>query len=256
LEYFWNNWGRTMPELLFIVCGSATSWLINNVIKNRGGLHNRVTRQLPLGPFPLAECEEYLKSRNIVYTRYQVVELYSVLGGIPNYLDYVEAGLTPAQNVDRLFFAENAPLKGEYEELYASLFKKPAGHKEVIEAIGIGRRSGMTRKELEEASGRGPGGGLTRILEELEQCGFIRKYRDFTKKKTGYHYQLMDFFSLFHIRFIRDNVSNDEHYFQNLRYQGGGNAWAGLAFEHICLAHVAQIKQALGISGVSSDVTS
>ena len=75
LEHFWNSWCSAREDVLLIICASATSWIINKVIKDRGGLHNRVNTQIYLMPFTLKECEEYLLSRNIRINRYQISDI-------------------------------------------------------------------------------------------------------------------------------------------------------------------------------------
>ena len=57
LEYFWNSFASARKDVLLIICGSATSWIINKVLKNHGGLHNRVTYRIHLQPFTLYEYE-------------------------------------------------------------------------------------------------------------------------------------------------------------------------------------------------------
>jgi AAA+ ATPase superfamily predicted ATPase len=254
LEHFWNSWGATQPELFLIVCGSATSWMIENIIHDRGGLHNRVTRRLLVEPFQLGECEKYFSEMNVVMNRMQIAETYMICGGIPYYIDYFEQGLSSSQNIDQMFFAKDAPLASEFQNLYASLFRRPEAHLRVVEALGK-RGMGLTQKELLLEPGITSGGTLSKVLTELEQCGFIRKYRDFTQKRRGHYYQLTDFFTLFYIKHIRENYKQDEHYWQNQSRKGGQLAWNGLAFERVCIAHIAQIKQRLGITGVSTDVS-
>jgi AAA+ ATPase superfamily predicted ATPase len=254
LEYFWNSWASSRPELLLVVCGSATSWIIENIIKNHGGLHNRVTRRLSLEPFTLCDCEAYFKAMGAQISRMQIAEIYMVLGGVPFYLDYYDTGLSPAQNVDALFFAANAPLAEEFDELYASLFKRPEIHLRIVTALGS-HANGLTQKELLKATHLVSGGTVTKALRELEQCGFIHRYRGFSGRKSGNYYQLTDFFTFFYLKHVKDNLSNDDHYWQNLSRKGGHHAWNGLAFERVCMAHVEQIKKRLGISGVSSETS-
>ncbi|MDR0875209.1 MAG: ATP-binding protein [Clostridiales Family XIII bacterium] len=254
LDYFWNSFGSARADLLLVICGSATSWIIDNIIKDRGGLHNRVTRQLWIEPFSLRECEQFYKEKNIELSRIQIAELFMIFGGIPYYMDYIEKGLSPEQNIDRIFFKKGAPLANEFSNLYAALFKNPDNHLKVIETLGkIG--SGMTQKELFAEMKVNTGGRMTKVLEELEQCGFVRSYQDFTKKKNGRYYQLLDFYTLFYLKHIKGRVSPDGKYWQNQSRQGGWHAWNGLAFERVCVAHVEQIKNRLGISGVSADIS-
>ena len=252
LEHFWNGWASARDDVLLIVCGSATSWIINKVIKDKGGLHNRVTGRISLHPFTLKECEDYVASRGIVMTRYQIVEMYMVLGGIPFYWKHLEPDLSADQNVDDLFFARSNKLEGEFDELYASLFRKPEPYLNIVMALGR-RKSGLSRDELVAQTGRGSCGNLTRHLRELEECGFIRKSLAFGKKAKGALYQLIDNFTLFHLAFAGENKSNDRCFWSGSSDSQFRVVWEGLAFERLCLQHVREIKIALGISGVVSN---
>jgi len=254
LDHFWNTFVSAREDLLLVICGSATSWIIDNVINDRGGLHNRVTRQLWVGPFSLGECERFYREKGVDLNRIQMAELYMVFGGIPFYMDYAEKGLSPEQIVDKMFFAGHAPLANEFSNLYAALFKNSDKHIRVIEILGkVG--AGMTQKELYAELKTKPSGSLTKVLKELEQCGFIRRYRDFTKKKNGQYYQLVDFFSLFYLKHMKPITESDAKYWQNQGRKGGRNAWTGFAFERVCAAHIAQIKQKLGILGVRTEIS-
>jgi AAA+ ATPase superfamily predicted ATPase len=252
LERFWNTFLSTRQDMVLVVCGSATSWIIDNVINNQGGLHNRVTRELWLEPFDLGECETYYREMGLILTKIQVVQLYMVFGGVPFYMDHVQKGLSVEQVIDKMFFAKHAPLANEYQNLYRSLFKNPEKHIAIVEALGK-TQGGMTQKEIIEQIKAKPGGIITKALVELEQCGFIRCYRDFNKKKRDRYYQLTDFYTLFYLKHIRGLAEPDERYWQNMSRKGAANAWSGYAFERVCVAHLGQIKQKLGISGVSTE---
>jgi DNA-binding MarR family transcriptional regulator len=254
LDHFWNTFVSAREDLLLVICGSATSWIVDNVINDRGGLHNRVTKQLWVGPFSLGECERFYREKGIDLNRIQMAELYMVFGGIPFYMDYAEKGLSPEQIVDKMFFARHAPLANEFANLYAALFKNSGKHIRVVEILGkVG--AGMTQKELYDVLKTKPSGSLTKVLKELEQCGFIRRYRDFTKKKNCQYYQLVDFFSLFYLKHMKSMAEPDVKYWQNQGRGGSRNAWAGFAFERVCAAHILQIKQKLGIAGVSTEIS-
>ncbi len=252
LEHFWNGWASARDDVLLIVCGSATSWIINKVIKDKGGLHNRVTGRISLCPFTLRECEDYVASRGIVMTRYQIAEMYMVLGGIPFYWKHLEPDLSADQNVDDLFFARANKLEGEFDELYASLFRKPEPYLNIVTALGR-RKSGLSRDELVAQTGMSSCGNLTRHLRELEECGFIRKSLAFGKKAKGALYQLIDNFTLFHLAFAGENKSRDRCFWSGSSDSQFRVVWEGLAFERLCLQHVREIKSALGISGVVSN---
>lgn len=249
LEHFWNAWASARKDILLIVCGSATSWVLNNVVHSRGGLHGRVTERIRLMPFSLSECREYAVSRGLEMTDFQIAELYMVLGGIPYYWKYLDRSLSPAANIDEMFFAESDKLEREFQELYSSLFKKKDAYMRIVSALGT-KRAGLDRGEISTAAKVTDSGTLTKYLDELEQCGFIRRYVLPGRKKKGAVFQLMDNFTLFHFRFIADNPMHDRHRWTSSIGTPAYAAWEGLAFERLCLWHVEEIKRALQIGGV------
>ncbi len=253
LEHFWNGWASMRRDILLVVCGSATSWIATKLLKDKGGLHNRITRRIRLAPFTLAECERFAEAMGLALTRRQVLEYYMALGGIPFYWGFLGKGLSLDQNMDKLFFADGADLEDEFEQLYASLFKHPEGHVSVVSALA-GKKLGLSRGELLDATGLRNNGGFTKVLADLCACGFARAYHPPGKKRRDAVYQLIDNFTLFHFAFLRGGGSS-----AGWAASGSGgvrNAWQGLAFERVCLEHLPQIKRALGISGVRTEAFS
>lgn len=251
LDHFWNSWASARRDILLIVCGSATSWIIEHIVMNYGGLHNRLTRQIYLRPFCLRECEELCSSEKLGFTRRQVLEAYMALGGIPYYWSYMRRGESLAQNFDRMFFSDRGELTGEFEALYASLFRNPHPHLAIIHALA-GKKAGMSRAEILNALGVDDNITFTKAMRELEQCDFIRRFTVIGKRSKGAMYQLIDNFTLFYYQFMRENVNGDEHFWTNHYQASTHHVWAGLAFERACLLHLPQIKKALGFSAVIS----
>lgn len=255
LEFFWNTFASARKDVLLIICGSATSWIINKVLKNHGGLHNRVNLRISLQPFTLHECELYAKTKGIRATRYDLLEYYMVLGGVAFYWSLLDKGKSVAQNIDDIFFARAGQLHNEFNELYDSLFGNPEPYLKIINVLGS-KKVGMPRTELLESLNLSSGANVTRMLEDLEECGFIRKYNAFGKKRNDAIYQLIDNFTLFYFKFMKDNKGNDEHFWSHSYLSAVRYSWAGLAFERVCMQHVDQIKHKLGISGVLTSVSS
>jgi uncharacterized protein len=251
LEHFWNSWASARRDVLLIVCGSAASWMINNLINNHGGLHNRVTHQMPLDPFTLAECEAFFKSKSATYDRYQLLQLYMVLGGIPFYLDMVETAQSAAQNINRLCFTPKGGLRKEFDNLYASLFRNADKHVAVIEALAK-KAQGMEREDLIKAANLVNNGNSSKILKELEESNFIRRYNTFGKNSRNALYQLTDFYSLFYLKFVKANSVLDADFWLSSLDNPEVRAWSGYAFEQVCLSHLPAIKKALGISGIQT----
>ena len=255
LDYFWNTFASSRADIMLIVCGSAASWITKNLFENKGGLHNRVTGRIYLAPFSLAESEAFFNESGVVMNRYQIAETHMVFGGIPYYLNMFVKSLGPTQNIDRLLFVENAPLRNEFNEVFRSLFRSSDGHITIVEALSTAK-NGMTRDEIIGITGIPGGGNLTRKLNELEQCGFIERYHDFAKRKNNAFYRLIDPFTLFWLKYIKDNQTKDEYYWTNRIDDSGRRAWSDNAFETLCLRHLPQIKHKLGISGISTEVFS
>ncbi|MBO6108552.1 MAG: ATP-binding protein [Eubacterium sp.] len=254
LEHFWNGWASARNDVILIVCSSATSWMLSNIIHNKSGLYNRLTEQIHLKPFQLSECEEYVKSKDIAFTRDQILRYYMIFGGVPYYWTFIKKGKSLEQNVDSILFANDAPLQDEFKYLYASIFRNPTAHIKLISTLGK-KKAGMTREELIKGSGLSNSGDLTAKLEELESCGFIRKYRAFGMKNKNAVYQLIDNFTLFYYKFM-ENRPTDEHFWSSQINTPAVNTWNGLAFERVCLLHTEKIKEKLGISGVHTDINS
>jgi len=255
LEHFWNSWADKQKDVVLIGCGSAASWMINKLVNNHGGLHNRITERIKLLPFDLQETELLLKSNNNVLDRYQILQIYMVMGGIPFYLNKISPDKSAAQNIEELCFRKGALLASEFKNLFVSLFKNATRHEQVVTALSS-RTLGMTRKELVKATKMSTGGGLTRLLFELEESGFIGSYIPFNKKSRDTIYQLTDFYSSFYLKFIKSNTNYDSGVWTNAIDNPTQRAWAGFAFERVCQAHTFQIKKALGIHGILSSTSS
>lgn len=250
LDYFWNSWASSQKDLMLIVCGSATSWIINNLLSDRGGFYNRITRRIHLAPFNLRECRELLEQNNIVMTKRQIIETYMIFGGIPYYLNMLDERLSLAQNADMLIFNEYGDLHYEYRNLFDSLFKNPGKHYQIINELSKSK-DGMTRVELAQIPAIGDGEPLTKTLSELVECGFIRKYKNYTMLKQGCLYQIIDPFVLFSLKCTENgDIRSWEKYIASPGYY----SWRGNAFEIVCLNHINEIKSVLGISGVETNV--
>jgi len=251
LEHFWNSWASARTDILLVVCGSAASWMINELINNTGGLYNRVTHQIELAPFTLAECEAFFTAKSPGFDRYQLLQLYMVFGGIPFYLEAIDPQKSATQNIDALCFKPRGAFRHEFDRLFASLFKKSEKHVAVVEALAK-KAKGMERSELLNAAGLPNGGNTSIVLRELEESHFIRKANIFGKQKNNALYQLSDFFSLFYLRFIKDNSGFDEGFWIKGTDSPAIRAWSGYAFEQVCISHLHQINSALGISGTQT----
>ena len=252
LEGFWNTWACHQDHLMVVVCGSSTSWMLDKLVNNHGGLYNRLTCEICLRPFTLRECEEYFKSVKIRLSRYDIVQAYMVTGGIPYYLSYFRKGLSIGQNIDQLFFDPDAPLQNEYDRLFASVFTNPEEMKTIIQTLSS-KNCGYTRSEIARLTGSTSGGALTDELNALIAGDFIRRYQPFGMRRNEMYYKLIDPFCLFYLKFVAERSSLQDFFWESNSMSHSVVSWRGFAFENVCFNHIRQIKAALGISGVSTE---
>jgi uncharacterized protein len=250
LDNFWNQFCSKRDDIVLVICGSAASWIINKIINDTGGLHNRITRRIQLMPFTLKETKEYLEMNNVRLVDKDIVQLYMSVGGIPFYLKDIESGQSIAQILDSLFFSSQATLKNEFPNLYASLFKNSEVHVSIIQALAK-KNKGLTRQEIIEVTGIKSGGGLTTSLQELIECGFVKIILPINKTKEDSLYRLVDEYSIFYYKFLENSKTNSSWLqFSNKPVY---KIWTGYAFENLCFKHIYQIKKGLGINGIISN---
>ena len=249
-DFFWNNYGNSKNNLLFIVAGSASAWITNKLFANKGGFFNRHTARLYLEPFTLKETREYLTRKGIRWNDYDIAQTYMVTGGIPFYLKQFDASETISENIDRIYFKKNGPLWDEFARLYDTLFNGDQKYQEIVVALAKNRR-GMGREEISKSIKVPENGALTKRLENLIDSGFITKVESHSDRKTTL-YVLTDFYTIFYFDFLKENCGKDEHFWSVTTDLPKRKAWLGLTFELLCKNHINQIKRKLGIDGVSS----
>lgn len=254
LDYYWNRFWSTMPHLKLVVCGSAASWMIENLIHHKGGLHNRTTCRIALAPFTLRETKTYLYALGFTYTDRQVSDLYMTIGGIPYYLNFLDKKKSVPQNIDTLCFHRNGPLLDEFRLLFTSLFHHSEAHEEIIRILAKTRQGMPRRALLEKAKLSSEGGSFLKRLEELEASGFITRYTPYGHKKRSIHIQLIDEYALFYTSWIepaRSTLEKLNHpigYWVEQAKSPAWKSWAGYAFESLCFKHLDTIRQTLGIT--------
>ncbi len=246
-DHFWNTWAVDQ-HFVVVICGSSATWMISNVINHKGGLHNRITQKIHLHPFTLLQTEQYFSANGINWPRESIVQFYMALGGIPYYLKDVQQGETVVQAITRICFGREAILYNEFDNLYKALFANYQKHIEIIKALAQ-KWKGLTRQEIIAATPIQTGGGLSFILQELEDSHFIQSYTPFGKKQRETLYRLTDEYSLFYLHFIAPNKNQPDYWLKKFNTQEV-KIWSGFAFESLCIKHIEGIKQALGISGI------
>lgn len=251
-EHFWNDYGAGKHNLLLIVCGSATTWMLDKLINNKGGLYGRTTKEMHIHPFTLSECEEYYAKRGIMMDRYDILQSYMILGGIAYYMSYIEKGKSLAQNIDQMLFSQGSKLEDEFDKLFTSLFGDNDKYRKIVEILSKNRH-GSTREQIAESIGMSSGGTLSVMLKSMVKSDLISAYYNFKCRREAY-YKLTDPFCLFYLNFVKKHPTNNTRFWQDNQNSPKLNAWRGLAFEDVCFVHQYKIKEALGISGIHTEI--
>ena len=250
LEDFWNAWAALRDDILLIATGSATSWMVDNLLGNQGGLYNRITSRIHLRPFSLDECEQYLREHQCLWDHYAITQYYMYMGGVPFYLSLLDYSKTVEQNIDEFFFHPSAKLEREFNDLYNVLFRDSDNYIETVRLLAS-HREGLTREEILKKLSARSGGWITKILTNLERCDFVKGFVAFGNKKKGTIYRLTDFFTLFYLKFVEnERQKHSGHYWSQRVTSTDVAVWQGLTFELVALMHIQHVKQRLGITGM------
>jgi hypothetical protein len=250
-EGFWNQYASKRKDLIVVICGSAASYMVKNIVNNKGGLHNRVTRRIGLMPFTLSETAAFLKSRKVAYTHYDYLQIYMMIGGIPHYLEQLVPGYSVAQNIDKVCFSKDGVLRQEFDQLFVSLFDDSIKHILIIKALAKVRK-GMTRTELMRKTGLKSGGDFSIKIQELIVSGFVSDYSYFQNKKHHTLYRLTDEYCSFYLNFIQPTKQTGRGVWQRFMQKSSYKSWIGFTFESVCLKHVQSIKRAMRIDSIHS----
>jgi len=245
-SHFWNNFCTNRDDLLVIVCGSAASYMMNKIIKNKKTLHNRIAQKISLDSFDLKDTKRLIDSKGCHYSNKSIVDIYMALGGVAKYIDDIDCSLTPNENLQNMCFSKDGILVNEYEDLYESLFERATMHRKIMNLLS-GKWSGYSQKEV-AAHLKTSSSSVTIPLKELELSGFISSVTKFGQKSRDKIYRATDCFSYFHNKWMKDFNKDWNTIFLSQSYK----SWAGFAFENICHIHTDTIKHILGISGVAT----
>ncbi len=257
LDFYWNRYWVDMPHLKLIVCGSAASWMIKNIIRNRGGLHNRLTGRIRLEPFNLKETQQFLSEKYPNINNAQLLQIYSVMGGIPHYLKLLDAKLSITQNIDKLFFSADGELLGEFDELFSSLFSAADAYEEIVSILsqhphGLSRQNLLAKLTLSS-----DGGNFNKKILALIEAGFLMELGSYGRPERLLTYRLIDEYSNFYLHWVLpkrktiQRMKELREHWQVISKTGEFHAWRGISFEMICYQHVLTICKAAAVAQVN-----
>jgi len=259
LDSAWNSTLSRIPKVKLIVCGSAASWMINNLVKATGGLHNRLTCVLPLSPFTLLETKQFLESKALKLNLSSIIELYLAVGGVPHYLMQTERGRTVDANIAAICFDRSGFLREEFNQLFRSLFTNFSECEKIVRLLHAAPK-GLTLDAIAKIGRMSKGGRLRQRLRELEEAGFVGEFVSLDRKSKNSWFRLVDEYCSFFLKWIEPapkSVFNGDGlpYWQSKRDTPSYFSWAGNAFETLCLKHAREIRASLALNPAATTST-
>ncbi len=251
LKYVWDNHFRNNPKLILILCGSAPSFMINQVLHSQA-LYNRSQHELRLRPFSLNETKAYLGRS---YSRMQVLDAQLTVGGIPEYLHYLRSDASTFLALCKESFTQDGFFTHEYDRVFTSSMAKNRNYRKTIQFLS--KRRYASRGEILKHLQLRSGGGISELLIDLQLCDFITQEIPFHlgPRSTLARYHMSDPYLQFYFKFIQPRLKNIQRGDYNDNPTAAVNrksfdTWLGFAFERFCRQNDKRIAAALGIQGI------
>ncbi len=248
----WDQKFKKNPELIFVLCGSAASWIDKNILRSTGYL-GRVSYTLTLEELPLKDCSHFWAKLSQNISAFEKFKILSVTGGIPKYLEEIDPNMSAEENIKELCFKKGGMLVEEFDNIFANIFRRRSAlYREIVTSLADGaKEASILSKELNvELSGL-----FSEYLDELTLSGFIK--RDYTWDiKTGVDsklskYRLSDNYLRFYLRYIAKNrtkIDRGGFDIKSINHLPEWNSIIGLQFENLVLNNRYCIHQALGLT--------
>lgn len=253
LKVAWDNLFHERSELVLFVCGSVSTWIHKNILRSKGFV-GRISLDTVVNELPLAECQKFWGGRARRLDQREILDVLSVTGGVPRYLEEVDPALSADENIRRLCFLPDGYLFREFNELFNDIVSRTAPTKrKVLEALAEGPLSGA---ELAERLGLARNGRLSDLLEELETAGFVDKAEGINpatgKRGRIDRYRLRDNYTRFFLRYVNPRMPEiraGTFAFLSVSFLPGWETMMGLQFENLVLNNLPEVIKALGLAG-------
>ncbi|MBP6985531.1 MAG: ATPase [Alphaproteobacteria bacterium] len=239
LKNAWDLHLKNNPELIFIICGSASAWIEKNILSSTGFL-GRVSFALTVEELPLNECREFWSTRENHLSAYEKFKILSVTGGVPLYLEEIDFQKPAEENINDLCFKRGGLLVREFEQIFSDLFtSRSSQYKAIVNCLADGP---LEFGAICEKLGVAKTGLISAYLFDLIKSGFLS--RDYTwhiisgKPSPISHYRLKDNYLRFYLKYIDPNLSDIEknsYMPKSISSLTGWSSMMGFQFENLIL---------------------
>lgn len=254
LKTAWDIRFKKHPSLVMVLCGSVSTWIEENILNNTGFV-GRASQNITLGELPLDCCARFWGKAAKRIAPSEIIDVLSVTGGVPRYLEEVDPSLSANENIRRLCFLPKAILRDDYSKIFNSVFGENAqSKKRILDALAA---APLSLSEIASTIGVERGGVISKHLEELETAGFISKDAGLNPA-TGtvakcIRYRISDNYTRFYLRYIHPNervIDKGAFKFTGVEALPGWETILGLQFENLIANNIPSILPHLGLGKV------
>ena len=251
LKYAWDNRFSKNPKLIMVLCGSVSSWIDKKILKSKGFV-GRPSLNLLIPELSMRECAAFWRRGGCRASSTDIIDVLSVAGGVPKYLENIDPALSADENIKRLCFTPGALLVEEFDEIFNDALDANLGlKKRILMSLRDGNK---TPTEVAEALGLENNGHLSGYLDELELAGFVAKDTGLNpctgKRSNTVRYRISDNYTRFYLKYIEPNrelIAKGTFSFVSLAQLPGWDAVLGLQFESLVHANLREIIRRIGL---------
>ncbi len=237
LRKAWERYFHRHDKLIFVICGSVSAWIKENLLDSTG-FAGRFSRDYVLPELSLDECVQFWGSAAGRVSPREIIDVLSVTGGVPRYLEEVDPGLDASENIRRMCFLQSGQLFLDFDSIFNPLFgSENETKKDILAALSSGPLSGA---EIAGKVGTARNGHLSEILRSLREGGFISDDAGLNPE-TGRaarisKYRLKDNYTRFYLKYLaphKREISLGTYRYQSVENLPEWNSVMGLQFENL-----------------------
>ena len=251
LKTAWDDLFKKHPKLVLVLCGSVSMWIKENIIDN-GAFAGRRSYDLTVPELPLADCVKFWGPSAKRENANDILDVLSVTGGVPRYLEEINPALSADENIKRLAYLPKSVLAEDFEDMFRDVITGEPGLRADILRVLVGAPKNVS--EISDALGKKKNGHLSEALEELSEAGFIVADQGINPSTgtlaNSLRYRLKDNYARFDLRYIEPvarMVESGAFAFTSLNQLGWWNAVKGLAFENLVANNFRELLAPLGL---------
>lgn len=254
LKSAWDSKLKKHDHLIVVVCGSVSAWISKNILKS-AGFAGRFSRDIVLKELPIHLCRRFWGASADRIASREILDVLSVTGGVPRYLEEIDPTLSADENIRRLCFQRDGTLFNDFEAIFNQVFGADCDVKRsVLEILSEGPR---TCSEIAEAMGVGRGGSISDSLDVLAESGFVAKDEGYNPE-TGRparqsRYRICDNYTRFYLKYIKPHeieILADRYSVASLELLPEWNTWLGYQFENLIVNNANELFERLHLGGI------